>query len=57
MNFREFLETTTAGDVAGVDSRLGTVKRPMNTKELTKCEKHDLVNCTKCKNTQNNITS
>jgi len=32
MNFREFLETTTAGDVAGVDSRLGTVKRPMNTK-------------------------
>jgi len=54
MNFREFLETTTAGDVAGVDARLCTVRRPMNTKELTTCEKHNTVNCIKCKNAQKN---
>ena len=53
MRFKKYLndlaEETTAGDIAGVESKLDTHRRP--TKHLQKgkkCKKHKRLNCQEC---------
>jgi len=51
-HFKKFLkeleEETTAGDIAGVDSKLDMAKRPKHLTKGKMCKLHHLKNCEEC---------
>jgi len=50
MKFKKFLdEETVAGDIAGVDTKLDMVRRPMkHLQKGKKCKVHHVLNCEEC---------